>query len=480
MSGMTDIPLVVDLDGTLIHADTLHESALLLIRRDLFFALRLPFQLLKGKAAVKSAIAELIAPDPSDLPYRQDLLTWLGTQKAAGRKIILATAADSRVARSVSSHLGIFDDVIASEDGLNLKGPAKRDALIARFGLHGFDYVGDSMADAPVWAASRIAHLAGTMSGLPAAVAAGGAQQGLCFPSPRPSPAVLLRAMRIHQWVKNLLVFVPSLLSHTLDPHAFLALLWAALSFSLIASGTYILNDLLDLEADRRNPIKRRRPFASGRLSVRHGILMTFVLTVFGFGLSFFLSPRLTACLCGYTALTLLYSSFLKNKPIIDVVALAGLYTVRIYAGSLVTGVKISHWLFQFSIFFFLSLAFVKRYSELLRLREVRRQNAPGRGYRLRDLGIVSQAGVGSGLLAGLVLALYVNGADVQRLYPHPEMLWGIIPLFIYWIIRVWLVAHRGNMDQDPILFAFRDRVSYIVGLLIVGLVVVGSLGGTR
>lgn len=478
MELITDIPLVVDLDGTLIYTDTLHESAVLLFRRDPVLLLSLPRLLLQGRAVLKTAIAGRVVPDAQHLPYRQDLVDWLIAEKTAGRKVVLATAAHRSIADAVAAHLGVFDEVIATDGAVNLKGETKRDVLIARFGLRGFDYVGDSAADEPVWAASRIAHLAGRKKRLPLSVTAAGAQQGRRFGSPSPDLKVCLRAMRVYQWVKNVLIFLPALLSHHLDIPGLVALLGAALSFSLIASGTYVINDLLDLEADRGHQTKRRRPFASGRLSVMEGALMAFALISSGFGLSAIVGMGLSECLVAYMALTLLYSSFLKNKPIIDVVVLAALYTLRLYAGSAVTHVRISPWLFQFSIFLFLSLAFVKRYSELLRLVELHRENAPGRGYRPPDLGIVSQAGVGSGLMAGLVLALYVNGADVQKLYPRSEMLWGIVPLFIYWIIRVWLVAHRGNMSQDPILFAFRDRVSYIVGVLIVSLAVVGATSG--
>jgi 4-hydroxybenzoate polyprenyltransferase len=295
---------------------------------------------------------------------------------------------------------------------------------------------------------------------------AAGAQQGRIFASRRPKLKTWLRAMRPHQWVKNLLVLAPTILNHRLDLGILKSLIITFFAFSFVSSATYINNDLFDLGADRQHPRKSKRPLASGELSISGGIFLSLFLLISGLFLGAVVGLPLEICLVGYLLLTSLYSSFLKGKPIIDVIALASLYTLRLYAGGVVSKSFVSPWLFQFSIFLFISLAFVKRYSELRRLFHEGQEFAPGRNYRSSDLSIISQAGLTAGLLAGLVLALYVNGGEVQRLYPKPEMLWGLCPLFVYWISRVWLVAHRGNMHEDPIIWAFRDRVSYMVGFL--------------
>jgi 4-hydroxybenzoate polyprenyltransferase len=468
-------PLVSDLDGTLFATDSLFEGVMSLIRRSPWSILWLAIWFIRGgKAGLKFQVASRVRLLPESLPYRTEVVEYLRTERAAGRKIVLATAADQTIAYDVAAHLGCFDEILSSTQFINLKGARKRDELVERFGLRGFDYIGDSKADAPVWAACRIAHVAGLMTRVPRAVLAAGAQQGRVFAGRRPGIRTYLRTMRVYQWVKNLLVVVPSLLNHHIDLQILQSLALAFASFSLVASGTYIANDLFDLEADRRHPRKCRRPLASGELSIFKGVCLAFALTVGGLLLGALGGPKLVACLIVYLGLTTLYSSFVKGKPILDVVVLAMLYTLRVYTGGLVSDVYISPWLFQFSIFFFLSMAFVKRYSELRRLRYQRKREAPNRGYTLSDLSIISQAGVGSGLLAGLLLALYLNGREIERLYPRPEMLWGICPLFLYWMIRVWLIAHRGNMNEDPILYAFHDRVSYIVGLLIVAAAAAG------
>ncbi len=461
-----EVPLVVDLDGTLINGDTLIESIFSLIRHHPLCIPLLPLWLFRGKAVLKATVAQRFQLDAATMGYRSDLLEYLKSERAEGRRLVLATAAHESTATNASEYLKLFDEVFASTESVNLKGRAKRDKLVERFGLKGFDYIGDSRADTPIWAACRIGHVAGSMNRLPGAALAAGAQQGRIFASPRPSWRTWLRAMRPHQWVKNLLVFAPPFLGHHVDLEILKTLVIAFFAFSFVSSATYINNDLFDLAADRQHPRKHKRPLASGALSIFQGIFLSGCLLATGLFLGGVVGITLEVCLISYLALTSLYSSFLKGKPIIDVIALASLYTLRLYAGGLVSKAFVSPWLFQFSIFLFISLAFVKRYSELHRLFHSGQHETPGRNYRSSDLSMVSQAGIASGLLAGLVLALYVNGNEFQRLYPRPQMLWGLCPLFVYWISRVWLIAHRGNMNEDPIVWAFRDRVSYLVGFL--------------
>jgi 4-hydroxybenzoate polyprenyltransferase/phosphoserine phosphatase len=470
------VPLVVDLDGTLISTDSLLESILALVKKRPWSLALVIALALRSKAALKTAVARRIDLSADSLPFHANLLAYLRAQKAAGRPIVLATAANEAIANTVATHLGLFTEVFASNEWVNLKGTKKRDVLVKRFGVRGYDYIGDSTADAPIWAACRIAHVAGPMPHLPAEALAGGAEAGEAFPTSRPTFRSVVRSVRIHQWVKNVLIFIPTLAAHHIDLRVMTILFLAFLSFSFVASGSYVINDLFDLSADRKHPRKSRRPFANGELSIRQGLLMALILMIAGFGLALAVDPKLVACLAVYLILATGYSSFAKDKPMLDVAVLALLYTARVFTGGIVSGEEISPWLFEFCLFLFLSLAFVKRYSELRRLRLERKRQMPGRGYGVVDLSIISQAGVASGLLAGLVLALYINGQEISRLYPRPHMLWGVSPLFVYWITRVWIIAHRGNMNEDPILYAFHDKVSYIVGSLILLFLILGIM----
>jgi 4-hydroxybenzoate polyprenyltransferase len=462
-------PLVVDLDGTLIKTDTFLESVLRLIRRDPSSVFLLIIWLASGRAALKAKVAERIQPDPATLPYRPDLILWLTERRAAGGKLVLATASHRTTAAAVAIHLGLFDDILASDETVNLKGTRKRDALVARFGVAGFDYVGDSAADDVVWAACHVAHVAGNRH-LTVAITQSGASEGCGFPdSPggfRAGVRNWIHAARVRQWVKNLLVFLPALLNRSsLEVRS--PLLAAFFAFSFVASGTYFLNDLFDLQADRAHPVKCRRPLASGAIGIPGGLANAVILIALGFFCCLSVGSSLTLCLLVYLLLSAAYTVFLKNKPVLDVAILAFLYTWRVYTGGLVSGTWLSPWLIQFSIFAFLSLAFLKRYSELRRMRVSRQHGSPVRGYRLGDIGVISQAGIGCGLIAGLILALYVNGPENAHLWPRPWALWGVCPIFVYWIVRAWMVAHRGNMNEDPILFAFQDKVSYLAVALI-------------
>ena len=370
--------------------------------------------LLQGKAGLKLSIANRVRFDPKSIPYRTDVLEYLRVQRAEGRTIVLATAAKEVTASAIAAHVGLFAAVIASTASVNLKGIHKRDALVQRFGIHGFDYIGDSRADVPVWTASRVAHAAGRIGAVPRAALTEGAAEGRAFSAGKPIFATWMRLIRVHQWVKNFLVFTPALLNHHVNWMILKNLAVTFMGFSLVASGAYIANDLFDLESDRQHVHKKRRPLAAGDIPIATGLILAVLLMLGGLLFGESIGPVVVLCLLFYLALTMMYSAFLKRKPVLDVVCLALLYTVRLYTGGLVSAAYVSPWLFQFSIFLFLSLAFVKRYSELQRLRYQRKYDAPGRGYRLHDLSIISQAGVGTGLIAGLVLALYLNAPEVQ------------------------------------------------------------------
>ncbi len=448
-------PLCVDLDGTLIRTDMLFESLLRAVKEHWWTVLLVPFWALRGRAYLKHRLAQMAEINPALLPYRENLLDWLWDEYSADRRIVLATGSDRRWADAVSRHLGIFDEVVASTDGHNLTGRAKAKSLVERFGEGGFDYVGDSRADQPVWRSARYSIAAGE--------ACSGQGFKLSFPNATSGLMAAVRALRPKHWAKNLLVFLPLLASHRIFDGALLlraVLMFAA--FSATASAVYLVNDLLDLESDRQHPVKRRRPFASGDLSLQWGLIAAPLLFILGFALAAPLGAGCVAILATYLFLSTLYSVYLKRKLLVDVFTLAILYTLRTIAGGAATGVLCSVWLLAFCVFQFLSLAFLKRSAELKRLTRQSKTESTGRGYFSWDLMQVNTFGVSAGYVASLILGMYIGGDSVRVLYRQPAWLWVIVPLHLYWNVRVWLLSHRGAMDEDPIVFAASDRVTWI------------------
>jgi 4-hydroxybenzoate polyprenyltransferase len=457
------IPLCVDLDGTLIAADLLWESIFALIRARPMEAALIPIWQLKGRANLKAKVGARVALDARLLPYRAEVLDYLRAERARGRWLVLATAADRRFAEAVAEHLDVFDEVIASDGERNLKGREKLAALQQRFSAVGFDYLGDSRADLPIWEAANKALIVRTDRSIERRAAA------VCSPSrvfdgARGGPKALIKALRPHQWAKNVLVFVALVAAHqVLQLGPLLKCGLAFLAFSFSASAVYILNDLLDLESDRRHPRKRRRPFASGAASIPSGVGLIVALLGAAAAASAFLPPTFIGLLSLYLVLTTAYSIHLKRKLMVDVLCLAGLYTLRIVAGGAAASIAISPWLMAFSMFFFLSLAFAKRYTELTAA-EDSCEKIPGRGYWPMDLELIRSVGPTSGYLCVLVLCLYLNSPDVRIHYSRPEILWLACPILLYWISRIWFLAYRRQLDDDPVAFALRDRISYVVG----------------
>jgi 4-hydroxybenzoate polyprenyltransferase len=463
--------LCVDLDGTLVRTDLLWESLLLVLKREPWVLLLLPLWLLRGgRAHVKERIARRVAVDAAVLPYHEELLAFLQAEHAAGRRLVLATATHRRLAEPVADHLGLFDEVIATAGVANLAGAAKGRALAARFGAGGFDYVGNSHADVAVWRAARQALVVAPSRGLLTRARAA-APVGRIFPGRPGRVRALVAALRLHQWVKNILIFVPLATSHTFtDPARVGAALWAFLAFGVCASGVYVLNDLLDLAMDRRHPRKRRRPFAAGMLPIPVGVALVPTLFAVAFTLSLLTLPLgFTGILAAYLAVTTAYTFWLKRLEVLDVIVLALLYTARVVGGAVAIGVVLSPWLSALSVFVFLSLAVLKRYAELGVVGETL-----GRGYVAGDRAWLGQVGVTSGYLAVLVFALYIYGDGVRALYGRPEILWLACPALLYWITRLWFLAQRGRVDDDPVVFAGRDRVSWVVAAL-VGLVMLAA-----
>jgi 4-hydroxybenzoate polyprenyltransferase/phosphoserine phosphatase len=469
------VPLCVDLDGTLIRTDLLLESFLLLLRQNFLYLFCVPFWMLAGKAALKDRIARRVNFDPAAIPYNDDLLAWLRGQRELGRRIVLATASNRALAQKVSDYLGCFDQVLASDTSLNLSGEAKRAALVAGFGERGFDYVGNSRKDLPVWAqCGHCVIVHASKPTLKSAQKLGSVAQ--VFPKPKTRLKTWLRALRVHQWVKNVLVFVPLLTSHRLsDVTAVRNIVVLFLAFSACASVIYIVNDLLDLSSDRAHVTKSSRPFASGALSILQGLLLGLSFAVIAAALALYLPPSAQFVLACYFVLTSLYSLWLKRKLILDVLVLASLYTIRILAGGAAGHIKISGWLITFSLFFFLSLAICKRSSELMNLLKANKTRTSGRFYETGDLEPLNICGISSGMLACLIILLYESSQQAQSLYKTPQLLFLLCPLLFYWISRLWVLTFRGALKEDPILFAVRDRVSYAVCFALVVVVAVAA-----
>ena len=474
--------LAVDMDGTLVRTDTLAEATLALIAAEPWRVPQILGWLRLGRAGFKRRLADHRLADPASLPYDEAVTAEIAAARAAGRRIELVSAADARQVRAVADHLALFDTAHGTSPGTaggaNLGGAEKAAFLAGRHGAGGFDYVGDSRTDLPVWARARRAITAHAGSGLRAAAerARPGARH-ISPPAGRAAEArAWLRALRPHQWLKNLLVFLPVLAAHA--PAAAGPALVAFVAFSLTASSVYLLNDLLDLAADRAHPRKRHRPFAAGTLglaegAVAAGALLLAAATLAGFALP----PQFLAVLGLYLTATLAYSLALKRRLIIDVWTLAGLYTLRILAGAAATGIALSPWMLAFSMFLFLSLATVKRQAEMVDLRAAGTAQAAGRAYRTEDLPILAGMALAAGYAAVLVLALYINSPRVEALYARPLALWPVCALLLYWISRMVMVTHRGGMGDDPLVFALRDRVSLAV-IALSGVAVMTAWGG--
>jgi 4-hydroxybenzoate polyprenyltransferase/phosphoserine phosphatase len=457
-------PLCVDLDRTLVRTDTLHEQLVNALRNPRLLV-RLPGLLLAGKAAFKAALARDTSLGVDHLPYNDELIEWIRVQRAAGRWIVLATAASEHIAREVASHLGIFDEVIASTAERNLRGAAKADALVQRFGEKNFDYAGDSGSDVDVWRHAHAAILVAASSrDRRRAVAVAAIEHE--FPGRKGTVAALVRALRPHQWSKNLLVFVPVVTARAvLDSGSLISAAIAFLAFSAAASGVYVLNDLMDLSADRLHPRKRQRPFASGALSLSAAVVL--VPSLWGIGIGLATLVGLTSIIALYVVVSTLYSVFVKEFPLVDIFTLAALYSVRLFGGGEASGHRVTLWLLGFSSFLFLGLAAMKRVSEVQALRADGRSGLARRQYSESDLPVLVGIGCSAAFAASVVLALYVQAEFGTNMVGRSGLLWSIVPLFLFWQCRLWLATSRGQMTDDPIVYAVRDWVSRLAALVL-------------
>jgi 4-hydroxybenzoate polyprenyltransferase len=456
------VPLVVDLDGTLLRTHSLIESIFPLVRMKPWSLLQLPFWWLRGRAYFKHRVAAAAMPDIHSLPYRTELVEFLRDQKRLGRSLILATGADEKLATEINRELGLFDEVMASDGHIDLVGRRKRERLIATFGLRGFDYVGNDRRDVEIWCAARRALFASAAPQLVKSIAELTPVEKL-FKDPPARWQDYLDALRPTHWVKNTLLFVPLAAAHQVFEFGRLErVLLAFIAFDLCASGLYLLNDLLDLPADRRHTHKKERMLASGRIPLTYALLMVPLLLLGAIGLALHLSIAYAGIIGLYTALMIAYSMKLKDIPLVDVFVLASGYALRVAAGAVAAEIRISAWLLTVCVFLFFSLALIKRYAELIVL-EAQPGAGPAhaRGYLSRDKGMLVVQGIASGYLAVMVLALYTNTEISQRLYARHEVFWGVCLLLLYWVSYLWMAAERGRIVGDPVMFALTDRISY-------------------
>ncbi|MFO1417924.1 MAG: UbiA family prenyltransferase [Methylotetracoccus sp.] len=476
VTGTARVPLCVDLDETLIRTDLLLESLLLLARQKPLLLLSLSLWLIRGRAYFKQRIAAAVQFDPELIPYDEEVLSWLHAERDAGRRIVLATASNRRLAEPVAAHVGLFDEVLASDETTNLKGRRKLAKLIERFGRRGFEYAADARADIPVWREARGAILVRPAPGVAAALE-GTVPIVREFPRRSGRVKAIVKAMRVRQWVKNILVFLPLLAGQSWhQPALLLKALMVFFALSLCASSMYVLNDLLDLPADRQHRSKRRRPFASGALPISLGLVLLPGLLIAGLAIAAIASRGALGLVIVYVLVTTLYSFWLKRKMLIDVFTLSLLYTLRVLIGSAATGLLSSPWLLGFSVFTFLSLAAAKRGAELMYSEQSGREGPSGRDYFIWDRQAVSALGEGAAFGAALVLALYLQSEQVHVLYAQPSWLWLLVPLILYWLTRIWMLTLRGAMDDDPIVFATTDRLTWIVAALCVLVIAAGTL----
>ncbi len=468
-----NIALVVDLDGTLCLTDTLHEGLLALAASDPLKLLRLPRWLAEGRAGMKARLADQGVMEASDLSLNETVISMVRAAREAGRRTALVSAADHRQVTAVAEATGLFDEAFGSAEGRNLKGAAKAAFLTGHYGSGMFDYIGDSTADRPVWAAARRAITVRAGQAVRQAAAAANSNVHHIDP-PQGQSRAILKAMRPHQWSKNALLFLPLLAAH--DVTKVLPVLLGFVAFCLTASAVYIMNDLIDLPSDRAHPRKRKRPFAAGDLQASTGIVLVGALLLSGlaFGIATG-NPQFIGVLGLYLACTFAYSLWLKRKLLVDVLTLAGLYTIRIIAGGAAGAIDLSPWMLGFSMFLFLALAAVKRQAELTDQMISGRANT-GRAYEVDDLPVLRGIALSAGQSAVLVLALYISSDSVRSLYAFPSLLWLVCPLLLYWVLRMVMKTHRGQMTDDPIVFAATDRISLLVAGLCVILGIVATV----
>jgi len=463
-------PLCVDLDGTLIKTNTLYEAIIALIRAHPVAAFLLPYWLMRGQAYLWQRLSERVSINVTLLPYRQEVLEYLRREKARGREIALVSGSHHTIVEKVAHHLGLFDRFLGSNESVHLVGPAKLSAILKLYEKHYFDYIGDTSADFSIWQVSDHAVIVSGDNSLVKRLLGVNINTEHINPNDPSWLKALFKAMRPYQWSKNLLLFAAAFLSHNFtNLPVMLSAAHGFVAFSLCASAAYIMNDLFDLETDRLHTKKRHRPFAAGDLSLVYGGLFSLLLLILALLFALALSPKFALSLSIYFAMTLSYSFYLKKKLLLDVFLLAGLYTIRVWAGGVCAGVTISNWTLAFFMSLSLSLAIAKRYSELAASANAQREvKIHRRGYQTSDMPFLLCLGCINANISVLVIALYISSKDTYYYYTNPSALWLICPAVAYWVCRLWMLTIRGKLNEDPVLFAIKDKVSYLLGAFIV------------
>ena len=473
---MSRQPLVVDLDGTLFLGDSAWENLRILLLKKPMKVFRGIFYLRRGRAALKCWLYKEVGAGRGLPALRAEVVKVIQKEKARGRVVHLVSGAPHPLVIRAARRLGLKakDKHWGSAPGKNVT-TNKADFLNEQFGHGKYDYWGDRQVDLPIFACADRGAVVGARPDLVRRALAANPRLQVLAPHP-PLGFSVWKGLRPHQWVKNLLLLVPLLSAHAWDQPNLWQLAFAGMAaFSFLSSAVYLLNDLHDLEVDRIHPIKKARPLASGELRIPEGLAMAGVLLVAAFGVAWFLGQNFFFCAATYVGMGLVYNGWAKSQAGLDLIGLAAFYTLRILAGGAATGIVCSPWLLGYAIFLFLSLACVKRVSELQRLKGEKKSRAGGRGYAVEDLGAMTAIGIASGVVSVLVAALYVNSADVTTLYARPQALWLLSPVLFYWVIRVWLKTLRDQMPEDPVLFALKDRASWLLLVLALAIGAVAS-----
>ena len=466
-------PLVVDLDGTLVRSDLLIETAFSELSRRPHSLIDMARALKESKASLKHRLSAPADFDPAVLPYDEEVLKVIRAASAQGRPVYLASASHERLVSAVADHLGLFTGWYATNQTTNCAGEVKAAILVREFGEGGFDYIGNDKADLPVWRHAAKAYAIRTPNCVTQQLTSHADVEHLTHE--RPTWRTWAKLLRVHQYAKNALVFVPLFTDHLLTLGNALTALMAAIAFSLCASSVYLLNDLVDLQDDRAHRTKCRRPLACGDIPLSQALVAIPLLLVLAFAVAGSISLAFTGVLALYYALTTAYSFLLKRKMILDVIALSGLYTMRLVGGAVAISAALSPWLVTFMMSWFLALALVKRYVELMARKAADLPDSKSRDYRNEDTSMVGALAAAAGLNALTLLGLYIASPSVQLLYSRPEILWFAAPILTYWMARVLMLAHRGVMYDDPVVFALKDKVS-LVTLGLVGMCFVGAM----
>jgi 4-hydroxybenzoate polyprenyltransferase len=456
------IPLCVDLDYTLLTTDILAEQIVQFIRKNPLNILKILWFLLFGKHNLKAKLNEEIGISPEALPFRKETLDFLTAEKKKGRKLVLITASLFQIGERVNEYLGIFDEVYGTRNNTNLRGKNKAKFLVETFGEKGFDYLGDSWHDIPIW---KKANKSFIVSNLPILIrkVAKFKNFGGQIRVPKISLKAIVKQLRAHQWTKNLLVFIPMIMAHSFAQEKLTLALIAFFAFCLIASSVYVLNDIFDLQSDRKHPNKMKRPLASSLITINQSIILVSLPLLLGLFLSFSISSQFLLIAILYILINLLYSLYFKGIYLVDIFLLTFFYSIRIYAGGIATQTPVSKWLLAFSVFFFLSLASLKRYAEVVNLNALSTNIRLDRPYTLSNSILTLLIGVASAFASVLVFILYINSDVVVQFYKNPKFLWLLAFALLYWLLFLWNLANKGKMHYDPIIEALTNKISIAI-----------------